>query len=201
MVNETKSSIPKPSREVLNGQRILAEAKQLFIEHEGPEGVNMHQIAKAAGVGQATLYRRYAEIGDLCMDVVKEECRPLFDELEKYLQANAELPPMDKLRYIIERFAGFLEDKSPWLCNVSRAILGYRPMQTPLYEWMRHACRALLSEAKQRGEITADTDIAYTVEALLSTLHDLDLYIKNHGLTLERIVQGLHRTFIAGLKH
>lgn len=198
MAKETKTA--KLSREERNRIRILEEARKLFIEHQGAEGVNMHQIATGAGVGQATLYRRYTEIGDICIDIVKEECQPLFDELSDYLDHNSETPPLDRLYYVIQQFAGFLDHKSPWLCSVSRAILGYRPMQTPLYQWMREACLSLFEEAKQAGELSADVDIPYTVEALLSALHDIDFHLHDHGFSVERIMQGLDRIFIKGLR-
>ncbi|MCY1713648.1 TetR/AcrR family transcriptional regulator [Caproiciproducens galactitolivorans] len=198
MTNETKTG--KLSREELNRIRILEEARRLFIEHQGPEGVNMHQIATGAGVGQATLYRRYTEMGDICIEIVTQECKPLFDELSDYLDCNSEMPPLDRLYYVIQKFAEFLKTKSPWLCAVSRAILGYRPMQTPLYQWMRDTCLSLFEEAKQGEELSADVDIPYTVEALLSALHDIDFHLHDHGFSLERIVKGLDRIFIKGLK-
>lgn len=197
MIKETKTA--KLSREELNRIRILDEARKLFIEHKGTEGVNMHQIAKGAGVGQATLYRRYTEIGDICIDIVKEECQPLFDELSDYLNCNLWTPPLDRLHYVIQKFVEFLEIKSPWLCSVSRMILGYRPMQTPLYQWMRDTCLSLLNEAEQLGQLS-NVDIPYTVEALLSTLHDIDFHLYDHNFSVERIVKGLDRIFIKGLK-
>lgn len=197
MIKETKTA--KLSREELNRIRILDEARKLFIEHKGTEGVNMHQIAKGAGVGQATLYRRYTEIGDICIDIVKEECQPLFDKLSDYLNCNLDTLPLDRLHYVIQKFVEFLEIKSPWLCSVSRTILGYRPMQTPLYQWMRDTCLSLLNEAEQSGELS-NVDIPYTVEALLSTLHDIDFHLHDHDFSVERIVQGLDRIFIKGLK-
>ncbi|MFL0249507.1 TetR/AcrR family transcriptional regulator [Clostridium neuense] len=199
MSKETEASTTKLSREEKNRKRILFEAKKLFIDNEGTDGVNMHQIAKAAEVGQATLYRRYKEIGDICIEIVNEECQPLFNELNKYLDKSLESEPLDKLYHVIDRFVMFLYEKNPWLCAVSRATLGYRPMQTPLYQWMRHTCTMLLSEAEQHGDIS-DIDITYTVEIMLSALHDLDFHLKNSGLTIERIMQGLERIFIKGLK-
>ncbi len=195
-----KVETSKLTREELNGMRILSEARKLFIENHGTEGVNMHQIAKAAGVGQATLYRRYSEIGDICIEIVKSECRPMFDELNGYLQQNQGASPLDRLHHVVERFVVFLEEKSPWLCAVSRAILGYRPMQTPLYQWMRETCLALMNEAQQREEISG-VDIPYTVEALLSALHDVDLHLDGHDFDAGRIVKGLRRIFIEGLKN
>ena len=51
-----------------NRKLILKEAGALF-EKFGVDAVSMHQIAKSAGIGQGTLYRRYSHKGELCMDM------------------------------------------------------------------------------------------------------------------------------------
>jgi AcrR family transcriptional regulator len=179
-------------------RRILESAKTLFIE-QGVENVNMHQIAKMAGVGQASLYRRYTEKSDICMEIVREECQPLFEEVKVYLDHSPDVAPLDRLYQVIEKFVAFLEAKTPWLCAVSRASSGFRPLQSPLYQWMRTTCRDLLNEAVQRGDV-ADVDVLYTVEALLAALHNLDFHIQDQGFLTKRILQGLRRIFIDGLK-
>lgn len=198
MSKENEDKNAELSREERNGRFILDAAKRLFIEYHGADGVNMHQIAKAAGVGQATLYRRYSEIGDVCAEIVRKECQPLFSELQEYLAQNEDASPLDRLGYVIDRFAAFLEEKSPWLCSISRTVRGFRPMQSLLYQWMRDTCRSLYTEALQRGEIS-DVDVAYTVEALLSALHDIDFHLQNQSIRMEQILRGLHRIFIDGL--
>lgn len=186
------------SRDEAIRRRILESARTLFIE-QGVENVNMHQIAKMAEVGQASLYRRYTEKGDICMEIVLEECQPLFDEVKTYLAQSVETPFLDQLYQVIIKFVTFVETRSSWLCSVSRAIAGYRPLQSPLYQWMRHICRELLQEAGQRGE-TVDLDVLYTVEALLAALHNIDYHIRDQGFGTQQILLGLHRIFIAGLK-
>jgi AcrR family transcriptional regulator len=188
----------QPSRDEAIRRRILESARTLFIEH-GVENVNMHQIAKMAEVGQASLYRRYTEKGDICMEIILEECQPLFDEVKTYLAQSAEAPFLEQLYQVIIKFVTFVETRSSWLCSVSRAIAGYRPLQSPLYQWMRHTCRELLQEAVQRGE-AGDLDVLYTVEVLLAALHNIDYHIRDQGFGTQQILRGLHRIFIAGLK-
>jgi AcrR family transcriptional regulator len=179
-------------------RRILESARMLFIE-QGVESVNMHQIAKMAEVGQASLYRRYTEKGDICMEIVLEECQPLFDEVKAYLDQSTEIPILDRLYQVIIKFVTFTESKVPWLCSLSRATSGYRPLQSPLYQSMRNTCRELLNEAVERGE-AADVDVFYTVEVLLAALHNIDFHIRDQGFSTEQILLGLHRLFIEGLK-
>ncbi|MCY8910784.1 TetR/AcrR family transcriptional regulator [Bacillus atrophaeus] len=196
---EKKPTSLKLPREEINRRRILESAKELFIEH-GVETVNMHQIAKMAGVGQATLYRRYTEKGDICIEVVREECQPLFEEIDSYLDQTSEETALERLYQVIMKFIAFLEKRVPWLCSVSRASSGYRPFQSPLYQWMRITCRRLLQEAVDTGEASA-VDVPYTVETLMATLFNIDFHLKDQGFSTEQILQGLQRIFIDGLKN
>ncbi|EIW17745.1 MULTISPECIES: TetR/AcrR family transcriptional regulator [Pelosinus] len=189
---------PQLSKDEIIRRRILESARMLFIE-QGVESVNMHQIAKMAEVGQASLYRRYTEKGDICMDIVLEECQPLFDEVKEYLDQSAQIPILDRLYQVIIKFVTFTEAKVPWLCSVSRATPGYRPLQSPLYQSMRNTCRELLNEAVERGEV-AEVDVFYTVEVLLAALHNIDFHIRDQGFSTKQILLGLHRIFIEGLK-
>ena len=49
-----------------NRARILTAAEELF-QAQGVNNVNMVDIARKAGVGQGTLYRRFANKGELCL--------------------------------------------------------------------------------------------------------------------------------------
>lgn len=180
------------------GPRILNSARTLFIE-QGVENVNMHQIAKMAGIGQASLYRRYTEKGDICIEIVRTECQPFFDDVQAYLDTAAELPILDQFYEVIIKFVTFMEAKSSWLCSVSRATSGYRPLQSPLYKWMRTTCRELLNKAAQQSEI-ADVDILYTTEVLLAALHNIDFHTQDQEFSTGQVLTGLHRIFIQGLK-
>lgn len=191
-------SAPQSSKDEMIKRKILQSARTLFIE-QGIENVNMHQIAKMAEVGQASLYRRYTEKGDICMEIVLEECRPLFDEVKAYLDQSTDIPVLDRLNQVIIKFVTFMEANVPWLCSLSRATPGYRPLQSPLYQFMRTTFRELLTEAVERGDVTA-VDVFYTVEVLLAALHNIDFHIRDHGFSTEKILLGLHRIFIEGLK-
>ncbi|QDY82686.1 TetR/AcrR family transcriptional regulator [Paenibacillus polymyxa] len=189
---------PKIPREGVNRRRILEAARELFIE-QGVENVNMHQIAKAAGVGQATLYRRYPLKGDICLEIVSEECQPLFDEVQAYLGQSKDVIPLEQLYQVIVSYVSFLESKVPWLCAVSRVSTGHRPLHSPLCQWMRTTCRYLYNEASAKGYIS-DVDIVYTVEALLATLHNIDFHLKDEELSTKQILKGIRRLYIDGLK-
>ncbi|MGB8000475.1 MAG: helix-turn-helix domain-containing protein, partial [Anaerobacillus sp.] len=70
-----------------NRQRILDAAHKLF-EQNGVERVSMNQIAAEAGIGAGTLYRRYRNKGELCLDLIKDNVVLCFDNIDSYLEEN-----------------------------------------------------------------------------------------------------------------
>src|ERR1044072_1576366 len=62
-----------------NRQRVLDAAARLFTDRD-PRSVTMDDVAKQAGVGRATLYRRYPSIGAIA--------EALLDQHERELQGR-----------------------------------------------------------------------------------------------------------------
>ena len=82
-------------------QRILEVARRLFAE-QGVDAVSMHQIAMAAGIGQGTLYRRYAHKGELCMDLMQERNEKFMEEIATLYTATATSPALKRLDGVLE---------------------------------------------------------------------------------------------------
>ncbi|MDQ7094617.1 helix-turn-helix domain-containing protein [Desulfosporosinus sp. PR] len=100
-----------------NRQRILDAAFRLF-EQNGVEQVSMNQIATEAQIGPGTLYRRYRNKGELCLDLIKDNVILLFDDIEIYLQENCSAPPSWRLKGILSLFIRFREKKAQLLTGV-----------------------------------------------------------------------------------
>ncbi|WP_344837415.1 helix-turn-helix domain-containing protein [Actinocorallia longicatena] len=91
-----------------NRARILEAAARLFADHGAPD-VTMDDIAKAAGVGRGTLYRRYPDRAAIAT--------ALLDEHERVLQSalmsgppplGPGAPPADRLAAFYEAMIGLL---------------------------------------------------------------------------------------------
>lgn len=78
------------------GRDIIERARQLFNEH-GVEAVNMHQIAKKAGIGQGTLYRRFPNKGALCMAVLDSQFERFKANMMRELNEKAAQPVVTRL--------------------------------------------------------------------------------------------------------
>ncbi|HLQ10907.1 MAG TPA: TetR/AcrR family transcriptional regulator [Ktedonobacteraceae bacterium] len=193
-------------------QRILEVARHLFAEH-GVNAVSMHQIAMAAGIGQGTLYRRYAHKGELCMDLLHEHYERFVEEIATQLAATATSPALERLESVLAKIVALLEDQGAMFgpvagtemrdgqCNESDISRHISYQRTPWYLWLHELFAGLLTEAVERGEL-ASLDVPYTVDAILATLHPAFYRFQRQerGFTSERILQGLRHIYIDGLK-
>ena len=68
-------------------QQVLAAAARLFGER-GVEAVTMDEIAQAASVGKGTLYRRYADKGQLVLALMDACVQRLQDQVAAELEAS-----------------------------------------------------------------------------------------------------------------
>jgi AcrR family transcriptional regulator len=71
---------PERADAARNRARVLDAAARLFAERDGRE-LSMEEIARAAGVGKATLYRRYPDVPSIALALLSEHERVLQDEL------------------------------------------------------------------------------------------------------------------------
>ena len=184
-------------------QSILNVARDLFAEH-GVDDVTMHQIAQAAGVGQGTLYRRYAHKGLLCLGLLEESMHTFQKHIQAYLeQAGTRLPILEQLTSVFRQLIRFNEDNAPLLSAITDAACGNRrtdSFRSPFYLWLRQLVLTLLQQAVERKEIAVQ-DLEYTVDVLLAPLA-IDFYLyQRHtlGFTQERIAAGLQQVMLQGL--
>jgi len=103
-------------------RRILEAARRLFAE-QGIEAVSMRQIALAAGVGQGTLYRRYASKGDLCVDLLQERQERFIEDVYALLKAQAAAPALTRLGGVLALMVDLLEEKADHLKEVAASHL------------------------------------------------------------------------------
>ena len=189
-----------------NRQRILETTRQLFAE-QGAENVTMHQIAKAAGIGQGTLYRRYANKGDLCFALLRASFAELRDEFEQSLAKAESKSRLAQLDDLLKQLVDFIENQIPLIGVIvgvvesGNGIKHKSPYHNPLYEWAHQTVARLLQEAIDQSEILP-LDTIYTADALLAALN-ADMYRFqriDRGFTPEQILQGVRWIYIERLR-
>jgi len=149
-----------------NRARILAAARAAL---EVSGDVSLQAIARAAGVGQGTLYRHFPDRQTLVLAVHRHDVADLVDVAPALLQAH---PPFEALRLWFDRLADYGRLKhglAGALHTVTRAKLaseGYSPVVA--------AIALLLQTAQQAGAVRRDVD-AEEVLLLVGFLWRIDL--------------------------
>jgi AcrR family transcriptional regulator len=127
-----------------NRAKILAAAQELFAKRD-PRAVTMEDIARAAGVGRATLYRRYPDPASVAL--------ALLDEHERQLQARliSGAPPLGPGGTPAERLAAFYEAMVELLERHLPLVLGAETgdarLHTGAYQFWRVHVRSLANQA------------------------------------------------------
>ncbi|MCP5099384.1 MAG: TetR/AcrR family transcriptional regulator, partial [Chloroflexi bacterium] len=189
-----------------NRALILETAEKLFAE-KGVENVNMADIAQAAGVGKGTLYRRFANKGELCLALMDTQMVEFQNSmLSRMQQLSAQgVDYLEQLDQFLDALVYFTDIHSPLLCVVQHAGLlqgvGSSTRAQLPYFWQHMTISGLLKTAVSAGELSPDLDIDYLSDALLSSLKADIFHFQRQvrGFSLERISIGL-RTLVAGLK-
>jgi AcrR family transcriptional regulator len=185
-----------------NRERILEVARRLFDE-KGVAAVNMADIALAANVGKGTLYRRFANKGELCYALMDEHYAAFQDEMLAKMQAMTQdgVPKLEQLSVFLSDLVLFTESHVPLLCEVQqiRLLAGAQNLSFPHF-WQRLTIYGLLTAADAAGEFPPGIEINLLADMLLAPL-SADFYRflrqvrgfspEDIGAGLQNIVRGL----------
>jgi AcrR family transcriptional regulator len=170
-----------------NRRRVLEAAEELFTRH-GADRVTMEEIARAAGVGKGTLYRRYPDRAAIAVALLDEHERALQEQL---LRGPPPLgpgaPPAERLAAFYAAMVRLLEGHVHLALG---AETGWRRFATGAYGLWRAHVRALLAEGG-RGQDEGQLDAL--ADALLAPLAP-ELYRyqrQQRGRSVEEITAAL----------
>jgi len=193
---ESETARPKRADAQANRARILAAAERLFAE-KGVEQVSMVEIGRAAGIGQGTLYRRFAGKSELCQALLDTQMREFQDQTLHQLRGmnEAGAAKLAQLRWFLQAVVQFHEHHLPMMCSIFGDAPPPPGFEPPPQWWAHRTIAGLLTSAQRYGEIGAEVDLPYFVDALLVLIHPFTLHVQrtNHRFSNERIVAGLGR--------
>lgn len=185
-----ESSHPRSERRdaAENRQRILEEAQKLFDKY-GVEQVSMNQIAREAQVGPGTLYRRYSNKSELCLDLIKDNIATLFKDIDNYLEQNHTAPPNQRLRGTISLFIHFREKKSHLLTGVeeSWSTRSFKPRLSPPFNIIHQYFVKLFDEINDAEQTHFNS--VFRADMLLAAF-------SKDSYSLQREVRGYSTEFI-----
>lgn len=169
--------MPERADAARNRARVLAAAEDLFATR-GASEVTMDDIAKAAGVGRGTLYRRYPDRASIAVALLDEHERAL---QEKLLGGP---PPLGPGAPPAERLAAFYAAMLDLLDRHAHLVLGtevgHSRFTTGAYGFWRAHVRSLLVAA-------GNPDPDALVDMLLAPVApDVYEHQRSGGITRER---------------
>nr|HRJ45338.1 TetR family transcriptional regulator [Caldilineaceae bacterium] len=175
-----------------NRERLLAAARTLFAER-GVANVTMAEIAIAAQVGKGTLYRRFANKGELCLLLLDANLREHEAEMLAHLHrlAGENTPFLVRLEHFLLQVAAFTDHHMALLFEVQEA--GITPamegMDPPYFSFQHMTVNGLLRAALAAGEIGRAVDMEMLVDHLLAPLTPPYFrYLRSkRGYSVERI--------------
>ncbi|SNT33637.1 transcriptional regulator, TetR family [Actinomadura meyerae] len=169
-----------------NRRRILRAAAEVLAAR-GPEAVTMDEVAKAAGVGVGTVYRRFGDRARLVYAVIDDRER---DFQAAFLHGPPPLgpgaPPRERLRAFLHALADRTEAQADLLlmAEADPPDARFRDGSYALY----HMHLGMLL-----GRIRPGADTAYLADALLAPLAAA-LFLhqrRTRGMPLDRVKAGL----------
>ncbi|MDU0811832.1 TetR/AcrR family transcriptional regulator [Bacillus siamensis] len=182
-----------------NRQRILDAAFKLF-EQNGVEEVSMNQIATEAKIGPGTLYRRYKNKGELCLDLIRDNVVLLFEDIDAYLEEHREESPRLRFKGVLSLFIQFRENKAQLLKGVEDAApsKSRNPLSKgPIYSELHQIFVNLFEEIYETGFPKVNN--VFRSDTLLQALRS-DFYLfqrEVRGYSPEVILEQLYSTFIS----
>lgn len=188
-------NVRRERRDAVEHRRLILQTAQHLFEQHGVQSVSMHQIAKTAGIGQATLYRRYAHKGDLCGELLTDYSLSLIESISNYVRTNAALPPVERLGGVIDIWIDALEEKADMIATMeARSDCDPRGnfFHTDMYMTMRDLISGLLGEMLAEYDLPRPVDKTLTAHALICSMLPPGYYhLKQEmGYSIEQIKQG-----------
>lgn len=193
--------LPERADAAKNRQLILRTVRRLLGERAF-EDIKMQDVAKAAGVGQGTLYRRFANKGELSEALFAEDMAVYREEVEAYLVRHVRAPALARLEWLVASKIRFI-DTHLALFLASHESSGadrFECFKKDHHLWMVERVGGLLREAQVRGE-TKLTDVVFATDALLAAFSPplLAYQRRELGFSVERVVGGVTELFITHL--
>lgn len=168
-----------------NSERILAAARKLFAS-QGVSCTSMEAIAREAGVGKGTLFRRFGDRAGLAMTVLDTDEREF---QEAFMRGPGPLgpgaPPCERLKAFGCALLDHLEANWELLLE-GESIAGGRYTMTPPYRVRWLHVRGLLAQLRP------EADVDYLTDALLAPLSAASFAGQRmgQGMELDRIKAG-----------
>ncbi|MEU8620088.1 helix-turn-helix domain-containing protein [Streptomyces sp. NPDC048623] len=184
--------MPRPRADALrNRERIVTAAREMFVEFGAQ--VPLDEIARRAGVGNATLYRNFPERADLFREVVLSLTARVTERAHE--AAEEESDPFDALRRFTHAAA---DERVGALCPMLDGDFDkHHPDLLAERSRLEEAVQGLVDRAQAAGRMRADVGVG----DLMVAVSQLTRPLPGTGcLTMDRFVHRHLQVFLDGLE-
>lgn len=170
-----------------NYDLLVDAARQVFLEH-GPNA-SLEEIARRAGVGIGTLYRRFANRQALLEAVYLEEVQSMCEGAAKL----AGLPPYDALQTWLTDFVDFAMNKTA----VARELVDALGKDSEFFATCKTSLQStaslLFTRAQEAGVIRHDVDPMEVLKLIGGMAHNSNTAPDETYRMLALVLDGLRR--------
>ncbi|PGH49897.1 TetR/AcrR family transcriptional regulator [Streptomyces sp. Ru87] len=172
-----------------NRERIVAAAREMFVEHGAD--VSLDEVARRAGVGNATLYRHFADRQELVRRVTLYVTHRITDQAEAALAEEAD--GYEALRRFVH---AVVDERVGALCTMLAGTAEERGEHTEARERLEGAVERIMASARDCGRLRADVEFG----DLMVALTQLTRPLPNSGcLNFDRFAHRHLQLFLDGL--
>ncbi|MGI6871738.1 TetR/AcrR family transcriptional regulator [Amycolatopsis sp. 3B14] len=171
---------------VANRDRIVQAARAELSGSDGGE-LKLHAVAKAAGVGQGTLYRHFPTREHLLAEVYRHELTQLVDAVAPLLAEHA---PLDALTLWMQRLIEYARVKRGVMAAIEASA--WQDLYADQHHRLDDALGTVLDRGKAAGEVRVEVDAADVILLLgaLSRVPEAEWDARAHKIVAV-IVDGL----------
>ncbi|MEV0223669.1 helix-turn-helix domain-containing protein [Streptomyces sp. NPDC050704] len=151
-----------------NREAILAAAREAFAHADfAGEAVSMNQIARAAGVGAATLYRHFPTREELALAVYQSKIEELTARVR---DRTRDRDALASLRTWVEEFASFMLATRGMMDTLRASWQSATPFTAAATTGVTTVVAAFLADGTRDGSIRGDLDAMDVTVALCALL-------------------------------
>ena len=178
--------------------RILQTAHKLIIENGGISNVKMHHIAREAGIGQATLYRRYKSMEEIFLDLLMDDIKLLKAEITLFIE-DSKNSTFDQIKFFFECFIKFNEKGYQYFkasAMIIKPSINYNFYSSPIYSWLYQMLHNLLDNHLNK-QSPIHLEIKFITHTLLTVIGiEAYIFLRNNKYTIEQIKNNLYTIYL-----